>query len=134
MKYNGLKRNKSNRNALFFGIIITTASFFGITFLTSLILSLLKNPLGASGLSSFAVLLLTGMISGFFTSKYKGEGGILLSGAIAVIFALVLLGAGLISSDGKLASITFVNLSSYVALTFVFAAMARSKKKRRRTR
>ena len=134
MKYNGFRNTRSNKNAIIFGIIFTSAIFFILAFLASLILSSMKNPLGSSGLFSFAVLLFTGAISGFFTSKYKGEHGVFPSCVCAVIFALILFGIGLIVSGGKIAMITVVNLLSYIALALIFAAMAKNKRKRRRTR
>ena len=134
MKHSGLKTKKTNRSTIIFGMIFTVASFFALNFSASLILSLLKNPLGASGITSFAVLLITGAISGFFTSKYKGENGILASGICALIFAFLLFVVGLIMSGGKIASITLINLISYIALAFIFAALAKSRKKRRHAR
>ena len=134
MKRNGMRRTKTNRSTLIFGIILTAASFFILTFLASLLLSMIKNPLGASGIASFAVLLITGILSGFFTAKYKGEHGILPSGACALIFAFILFCTGLISSGGKIASITIINLISYVAVAFLFAALAKRRKRHGRVR
>ena len=131
MKYRGLrKKSRSQRGALIFGTLFSAAIFLILTFCASVLLSFTKNPLGASGLTSFAVLLITGAISGFCTAKYKGECGILPSSASAVIFALILLGAGLIVSGGKIATVSLVNILCYVALAVIFAFLAKSKRRR----
>lgn len=134
MKYNSSRRKKTNRSTFIFGIIFTVALFFTLAFTASLILSTLKNPLGASGMASFLVLLLTGAISGFFTAKYKGDRGVVPAGLCAMFFALILFGSGLIASDGKIATVTVVNLLSYISMAFIFAAFAKKKRRPRRSR
>ena len=131
MKYKGLrKRARSSKSALIFGTVFTASIFFILTFCASILLSFTKNPLGASGIVSFAVLLLTGALSGFCTAKYKGDYGVLPSSASAIIFALILLGAGLIVSGGKIATVSLINLMCFVALAIIFAFLAKSKRKR----
>ena len=134
MRRKNSTRNRSCRNAIIFGTVFNIAAFFILTFLATLILSLLKNPLKISGIASFCVLLFTGMLSGSFTAKYKGEYGIFSSFACTLIFAFALLGTGLILSGGKVSSITLVNLVSYVALAFIFAILTKKRKKHRRTK
>ena len=128
---NQQRKTKSNKAAFVFGIIFFSVSFFFTAFAAAFILSGLKNPLGASKLTSFAVLLISGAISGFCTAKYKGGKSVLTAGLCAVFFALVLLGAGLITSGGKVATISVVNLIAYVLLASVFAALASKEKKRK---
>ena len=129
MKYS--RKKKTNAKALLFCLIFTSFTFFVFAFMLSFILSLTKNPIAFIGICSFAALFLTGASSGFFTSKYKGEGGILPAGIGSVIFALILLGIGLIMTGGSLPALTLVNLPCFVILALVFAALARRKRKRK---
>jgi len=134
MKYKtSLRKSKTIKSTLIFGMVFTVCAFLIIAFLCSLITLSFKNPLKIAGAFSFAVLLCTGAVSGYCTSKYKGENPILASGLCSVIFALILFGAGLIMSGGKIASICVINLISFVIITFIFAALA-TKKKRRKIR
>lgn len=134
MKYKASQRkSKTLRSTLVFGIIFTACTFLVIAFLCALITVSFKNPLKIAGTFSFAVLLITGAVSGYCTSKYKGENPVLASGLCSVIFAIVLFGTGIIMSGGKIASICVINLISFVIISFIFALLA-TKKKRRRTR
>lgn len=130
MKYKRGKR-KTNAKALLFSLIFTSVVFFVFAFLVSFIISLTKNPIAFIGISSFAALFLTGAFSGFFTSKYKGEGGIIPAGLGSLIFALMLLGIGLIVSGGSLPALTLINLPCFIILAVIFAALAGKKRKRK---
>ncbi len=130
MKYRIGKR-KTNAKALLFSLIFTSVMFFFFAFLVSFIVSLTKNPIAFIGISSFAALFLTGAASGFCTSKYKGEGGIVPAGLGSVIFAVILLGIGLVMTGGSLPMLTLVNLPCFVILAIIFAALAGKKRKRK---
>ena len=135
MKYTSQKRkSKSLRSSLLFGISFSTLSFFTLVLLSSIILSKIKDPLGASGIASFAVLFVTGALSGFFTAKYKGDNGIFPVLISAFVFVIALLGAGLIGCGGKVSSITFINLVSYVILAMLFAVLAKKRGRIKRPR
>lgn len=130
MKYR-MRKRKTNAKALLFSLIFTAVMFFVFAFLVSFIISLTKNPIAFIGISSFAVLFLTGAFSGFCTSKYRGEGGVVPAGLGSLIFALILLGIGLIMSGGSLPALTLINLPCFVVLAIIFAALAGKKRKRK---
>ena len=133
MKYKLSKRKeKGGAKAFLFGILLNAIVFFVLIFLSSVILSKLRNPLNASAPASFFVLILSGAISGFFTARYRGEGKALASGICALFFALALFFAAMICCGGKIKAITAINLTVYVAVAFLFASLKRTKKKRRR--
>ena len=130
MKYS--RHDRKNRpfiKVFVFGAVCNVCSFLALSFAASLILSGLKNPLALIGVSAFAVLTLTGALSGFLTSKFKGDGGALPSTVCAIILAASVLGAGLISGGGKVSFISPLNLISYLVFASIFAILA--KKKRR---
>lgn len=133
MRYKGFKKKENKASSTFiFGIVFNAAAFFTVVFLTSLMLSKFKNPLGASSMASFIALIVSGALSGFFTAKYKGERAIMPSGLCAVFFASVLFGVAMISCGGSIKAITALNLLTYVVVAFIFAAFAKTKKRRRR--
>ena len=125
-----IRKRKTNAKAILFSLIFTSATFFVFAFLISFIISLTKNPIAFIGISSFAALFLTGALSGFCTSKYKGEGGVLPAGLGSLTFALILLGLGLILSGGCLPALSLINLPCFVVLAIIFAALAGKKRKR----
>ncbi len=130
----GRREKRTSSKCFIIGIIFAAISFFAIAFSASMILSILKNPLGSIGLFSFVTLLISGAISGFFTSKYKSEGGTVTAIITAVAFAAVLLVTGLIINGGRLPFVTLVNLLSYIMLAALFALIAQRKRKRRSRR
>ena len=132
MKHNGLRRkSRTNTSVFIFGIIFSVAVFFLLALIASFILSKVKNPLGASAIASIIILLVSGGISGFTISKYSGRKSFLPSVFCAVIFALILFSTGLIISDGKIATVTVINLLVYILFSFIFALLASKEKKRR---
>ncbi len=130
MKYS--RHDRKNRpfvKVFAFGAVCNICSFLALSFVASLILSNLKNPLAFIGISAFAALTLTGALSGFLTAKFKGDGGALTTMICAIILAASVFGAGLIVGGGKVSFISPVNLISYLVFTSIFAVL--SKKKRR---
>ena len=134
MKYKGsARKTKTFKSAILFGIIFTTAAFFIFTFVASLILFYVRDPLKSSGIASLVVLLSTGSVSGYVTAKYKKENCVITAGTCSLTFALLLFSIGLIISGGKIAAVTIINLVLYVILSLAFAAFS-GKEKRRRIR
>ena len=132
MKYRHRKRkNRPFSKAIIFGVVINLCSFFLFSFVVALIISAFRNPLALMGIGAFVSLSMTGALSGFFTSEYKGERGVIYALLCSVIFAVIILIAGLISSGGKLGSPSLFNLASYIVFTLVFAMLQKKKKRRR---
>ena len=135
MTYNRQRRGeRSGKRAFIYGIIFTAISFLFLALIASLILSKLKDPLGGLWLASISVLLMTGAATGFFIAKYKGDGGFLSSFLCSGTFAILLFSIGMIACKGKIASVTAINLISYVAATVIFAALAKKKRKSQRSK
>ena len=135
MTYNRQRRGeRSGKRTFIYGIIFTALSFLILALTASLILSKLKDPLGGSWLASISVLLMTGAATGFFITKYRGEGSFLLSFLCSGSFAILLFSIGMIACKGKIASVTAINLISYVAATVIFATLAKKKRKTRKRR
>jgi len=115
-----------------FGTVFNLALFFVFTFIASLIISKMKDPLSLFGVAAFAVMALTGAISGFFTARFKGENGVFPAALCSFIIAFILLGAGLILGDGKVGLITPLNLLAYFLFAFISALLTKKKQKYRR--
>ena len=130
--YSHQKNGKGRRKTLIFGISFSAASFFILAFISSLAVSAFKNPLGIIGISSLITLLFSGALSGFCTAKFKGKGGIGEAGISALVFALILISAGLIMTHGNIPLLTFANMAAYLIISLIFAAIANRKGKARR--
>ena len=131
MKYRSTKRKEKKKGATFlFGILFNCSTFLVLLFLASLILSRLKNPLGASGIASFLTLMISAAVSGFTTAKKSGTNTVLPSGLCAIFFSSLLFALAMILCKGSVKAVTAINLLVYVAVAFIFAAFAKKKKRR----
>ena len=135
MKYAGhVRKTRSGRNSLVFGILFTLATFLILTVIASLVLSKTKDPLGKSGLAAILVLLLCGAISGFFTAKYKGAHAVFPVAISSLTLAIPLLFCGIFITGGRYSLISAINLTLFVAVSCLFAALATGKKRKLRRR
>ncbi len=129
-KRGGAKR--TGARALVFGILFTVAVFFISAFVGAIILSRTENPTGHVGLCGMVCLFVTAAASGFATSRYKGDGGVVSAVLSALFFALVVLMIGLVSGKGKLPFINVINLGAFMIISALSALAARKKEKKRR--
>jgi putative membrane protein (TIGR04086 family) len=127
-----LSKKKTNIKTLIFGFTLNCISFVICALVLALIISTTKNPLAFIGYTSLALLIACGAISGFFTSKYKGEHGTVTAGLSSLIFAILLIFCGLIINGGGVKSVTLINFLLYVISAFLFAFIGSKRKKHRR--
>ena len=126
------KIQKTTAGALIFGLISATATLLILAFIGAIVAYSLENPTASLGAISFCVLMATGAISGFSTSKYKGEGGVLPAALSAIVFAVILLFVGIIISRGMLPAVTVINLAVFILSAVFFAILGKKKEKRRK--
>lgn len=129
-KRGGAKRTCAR--ALIFGIVFAVAVFFISAFVCAIILSKTENPTGHVGLCGMVSLFVTAAASGFATSRYNGEGGVLPAVLSALFFALVVLMIGLICGKGKLPFINVINLGAFMIIGALSAMLGRKREKKRR--
>ena len=135
MKRSGVRtKNKTARGALVFGIALNVAAFFICTLVSSAIILSTDNPTGNVGMGSMISFFICAAICGFAVSKYKGEGGALPAIASALLFTLVLLAIGLISTKGAIPLATVLNYAAYVIISALCAFFAARKTPRRHRR
>jgi uncharacterized membrane protein len=103
-----------------------------MAFIGALILSRTEDPTGHVGLCGMAVLFITAAVSGFTTSRYKGEGGVMPAVLASLFFTLVLLMIGLIGGEGKLPLVNVINLLTFMIISAVFALLGQKREKKRR--
>ena len=123
---------RSNARALIFGIIFTVTVFFTTALVGAVILSRTENPTAHVGLCSMAVLFITAAVSGYATSRYKGEGGMLPTMLSSLFAVLVMLMIGLIGGDGKLPLVSVINLVAFMLISALGAMLGRKKERKRR--
>lgn len=123
---------KSGARALIFGIIFTVAVFFTAAFIGAIILSKTENPTGHVGLCGMIVLFVTAVASGFATSRYKGDGGMLPAVLSSLFFVLVVLVIGLVAGKGKLPLIGVINLGAFMLISALGALLGKKRERKRR--
>lgn len=124
---------KTMGGTLLLGVIFSFAALTVISLVCSAILMTSNNPTGNLKIASLASLLICGAVSGFFTSKYKGEGGVITSIITSVAFIALMLIISMIASKGDVGGITFMNYLCYLMIA-VFAAFLGRKRERKRKR
>ena len=132
---NKMKKRKLKKTAacaLVFGMIASVTVFIMLALIGALICGMFPDPTAKLGAVSFAVLMLSGAISGFSTSRFRGSGGILPAFLSSLVFATVCLLIGLIMTSGKLPLVVCVNLLLYLAVSLFFAFLGRPREKRHR--
>ena len=125
MKKTMIKKEKGSVKTLLLGVPVQVLSLAICVFITGLVASASENPTSIVGLLSIIALLLSGLISGFVISKYKGEGGMLISTLSALLFSLILLLVGIISAKGELSFGVLINYVCYVAAAALGALLGK---------
>ncbi len=112
-------------------LLIIICVYLFVSLITCIFMFISKNPTGNIFPLSLASFLGSGAISGFILGKFNKESKLpaLIS---SLIFALMLMIAGLLSS-GKLIAI-LLNLLAYVMIFNLLLFLSQVKKKRRRAR
>lgn len=121
------KIKRTAANALLVGIAAALLSFLICALLGALICGAFPNPTKSIGAVAFLVLVLSGAVSGFFTSRYKGEGGVLPSFLASLVFAIIFLIVGVILSSGELPAILPINLLVYLLASLFSAFLGRKR-------
>ena len=122
---------RSGARALVFGIIFSIIFFIATALICAVILSRTENPTAHTGLCGMIALFVTAAASGFATSRYKGEGGMLPAVLSSLFVALVMLMIGLVSGNGKLPLLSIINLGAFMVIGAIFAALGRKKERKR---
>ena len=132
---NKSKKRKIKRtaaNALAVGIAVSILAFLLCALIGALICGAFPDPTKNIGAVSFATLVFSGAINGFFTSRYKGEGGVLPAFLSSLIFAIVILLVGLILTAGELPAVVPINLLVHLMASLFFAFLGRKREKSHR--
>jgi len=125
-------KTSAHSGALIFGLLISVISLSLSALVLSFILSKLEDPVAYIGIASLFILILSAAISGFATSKKKGEGGTLCALLSALIVSALIFAVSLIASGGKVKLSFLMNILCYLLVSATFGKLASFKKKRRR--
>ena len=135
-----MKLNKQRRKwrgalvSLIFGIVFSALSLLALALISSLVLTTLKNPLGAVGICALPVLVLSGAISSLCTAKFKGSGGTGTAIISSLLFATILLFTGIIINGGHLPLLTMINLAVYLLVSVFISALTPRKSRKSKIR
>lgn len=113
------------------GLIISTALYLVLAAVCAAVLGKLSNPLGGLGAASLISFFPTALISGFIISKLKGDGGVIIAGASAFIFVLLLFICCAVINHGKIPFTPIISYAAYVVLSIFGAAFGKRRSRRR---
>lgn len=134
IRFSGKKGEKSGIKSLIFGVCISFFVIFLISFAAALILSGNKSAASLSGKITLPVLLISAGLSGFITSKYKGDGGIVTSLISSLVFVGICAAVALISKKGIIGGKLFMNYICYIPVSILFAYFGKKRVRRHKRR
>ena len=129
------KRKELGLTALcMIGSLFSLATIAITSFILAIISAFTKDPTALTGAFSLLTLLLSGALSGFVTSKARGDGG----GLIGIISALIATGlillVGLVWKGEFLPIGAIINAFAYLGISVIFSILGQKKLKRSRKR
>ncbi len=92
----------------------------------------LDDPTGNLGLISLAVMLISAAVSGVFSTRMKGEGGLPFSALVALTVVLIMLLINVIVCAGKVSLGAFMNYLCYLGVAVMAAFLGKKRDKHRR--
>lgn len=114
-------------------LALGTAFSLGSIFVISLSLSLISyftgDPTSLTGAFALLSLILSGAISGFLTSRYSGDDGVLLATLSAAITAALTLVIGLIWKGGWLPLNVLLNVGVFTVTSIIGALIGKKRSK-----
>ena len=125
-------KRKSFLKCAFFSTAIAVFSFFAFTLIISFAASFFQNPLALCGISSIAVIILSGAFCGYLSAKHKGDGTVGSSLLGAFFFSLLFISISLVLTKGKVSSVAALNSILFFCVSFAFSLIGKRKKRRRR--
>lgn len=132
MKRKGTKHKGGFLSLYLTSLLVSSLSLIFVAVISSLIINMLKNPLGATDVGSLLVLLLSAALSGLVISRLGGDGKLLsvLLSSLSVSALLMLI--GLILSEGAVGGRVILNYLCYIAIAVFAAYLGTFKKKGKR--
>ena len=131
-----MKRHK--RKEFGFPILLLMGAGFalGTVAATALGLAVLSyltaDPTAFIGAFSLLTLVIAGAVSGFVTSRVRGEGGVLVAVLSAVIATAVMLAVGLVWRGSALPLGAILNLAVFIIASVLSALIGKRKKRKSR--
>ena len=110
------------------GIIVAVALLF------ALLSSILDDPTGNLGLFSLFALLISAAVSGFISSRIKGEGGVRFASLVALATVLIMLLINVITCGGKVNFGAFMNYICYFGVASLTALLGKKRSNHRKHR
>ena len=115
---------------LLMGAGFALGSVVAVALMLAVISYFTADPTALTGAFSLLALAIAGAISGFSTSRVRGEGGVLIGVVSAMIATAVMLAVGLVWRGGLLPLGAILNLAVFL-ITSVFSALAGKRRKRK---
>lgn len=127
-------KKKSNRGT-FYGMLLSLLISLLILAAVSITVSAIsystKDPMSLVKPLSVTAIILSAALSSFISARKFGSGAAAIS---SLVFTLIMLTVGIISSSGMVSLGAFINYLCYVGTALLFIYLASRKPKRRRHR
>lgn len=112
------------------GMAVSIVTVFAVSFALAVISSMTNNPTALTGAFSLLALILAGLISGFFISRFNGNGGAIVGILSSVIAAAVMLSVGLVWKKGAISYGVLINMLAYVGVSVIASVLGKRKPKK----
>ena len=132
-----VKRHKMTRaggKIYLVGVSLSAVLLVLLSFIVAIIAASVKNPTSMIGILALFALTVSGAISGFVTSKIKGEGGFGIAALAALTVTMLIMLLGIILCGGKLSGGTLMNCACYMGISSFSGFIAKNRPKKRRKR
>ena len=112
------------------GMAVSIVTVFAVSFALAVISSMTNNPTALTGAFSLLALILAGLISGFFISRFNGNGGAIVGILSSVIAAAIMLSVGLVWKKGAISYGVLINMLAYVGVSVIASVLGKRKPKK----
>ena len=129
-----INRRGARLSPLVLGVLFSFLSLMISSFLVSVIISALKNPIEMIAIGSLIAFMTSGAVSGFSIARKNRASGIRLSLICSVIFIAIVLVASLLTKRGSISGGMFMNYLCYLMISAFFAFLGAREKRRKRRR
>ena len=116
-------RKKTNLKAILLGICLALILHLVLSLPAAAIINVMKNPLSAVGIAGITTHLLCGIITAFAICKYKAEGAVISCFFSSLLFFVIALPVGMLTTDGSIPLHSLINNALYVAECTAFAPL-----------
>lgn len=105
----------------------SSATILASSLIMALIAGASEDPTGKVGIYSLVAMLVSAVLGGIFSSRMRGEGGVLYALLVALAIVLVMLLIAVIVGSGKVSGGAFMNYGCYLGTSTLAAVLGKKR-------